>query len=122
MNLIVRLPGVGLPVLSSLNLTWITPARMGFTGLLLLTLCLVGFAVAMLRCPDRVVVRCAGSGEQNSCQTELVGLRAVLRPLPSVTGPLRWFWHVLRSVSCIALNLICAVAAIFSDCFGIGNS
>lgn len=95
---------------------------MGLTGLLLLALCVVGFAAAMLRCRAQAVVRSASSGQQDCCPTELVDLRAVLRPSPSVTGPPRWFWPVLRWVSCIALNLICAVAAIFSDYFGIGTS
>ena len=69
---------------------------MGITGLLLLAFCLVGFAAAMLQCPTRVAVRCASSGQQICCPTELVDLHAVILPVPSATGPPRWAvgsWH-----------------------------
>gem|GEM_PF-2623925 len=79
---------------------------MGLTGLLLLlAFCLVGLAVAMLPCRTRVAVRCASSGQQICCPTELVDLHAVICPVPSATGPQQWLGPALRWMSGFALNL-----------------
>ncbi|RLT10875.1 MAG: hypothetical protein DWI22_02780 [Planctomycetota bacterium] len=78
---------------------------MGLTGLLLLAFCLVGFAAGMLRCRTRIAVRCARSGQQICCPTELVDLHALIRPVPSLTGPTRCAKPAWRWLSGFALNL-----------------
>ena len=86
---------------------------MGLTGPLFLAFCLVGFAAAMRQCRTRVAVRCASSGQQICCPTELVDLHKVIRPVPAATGTPRASWPAWQWVSGFALNLVCAVAAIF---------
>ena len=99
-NLIVLSPGIGLPVLSNLNIdSGRHPAPMGITGLLLLAIGLIRLTASMLQSRTQVIACDSGSGQPLCCLAESFGMRTANLPVPSAAGPRRWIWRAWWRVS-----------------------
>jgi hypothetical protein len=119
-NLIVRLPDVGLPVLSNLKLNSDVSCTHG-NYWTIFPFFLIGLTASVLQFQTQVSVREIGSGLQPRCLPELVDVQTVNQPVPFAAGPRRWIWPAWKAYAPNGLQRYCAVTSLVSDCFATGN-